>query len=177
MVRAAVEGSKLKEPQLILPTFSASDIKKLLAWRPKGFYETRLHVFVLLLMDTGCRNAEATGLKWPDVDLDNLLLKLHGKGGKDRLVRFSFELRPQLYRWKQLNRWVRVFSGQQGQRLGRRNMLRDVKLLCGRFGIIPPARTIHAFRHTFAANYLRKGGSVFHLQKMLGHSTLEMTRR
>ena len=119
MVRAAVEGSKLKEPQLILPTFSASDIKKLLAWRPKGFYETRLHVFVLLLMDTGCRNAEATGLKWPDVDLDNLLLKLHGKGGKDRLVRFSFELRRQLYRWKQLNRWVRVFSGQQGQRLGR----------------------------------------------------------
>src|SRR5882762_8545915 len=98
-------------------------------------------------MDTSCRNAEATGLKWPDVDLDNLILKLHGKGGKDRLVPFSFELRRQLYRWKQLNRWDLVFSGQQGQRLGRRNMLRDVKLLCGRLGIIPPARTIHAFRH------------------------------
>lgn len=168
---------QLKEPQLILPTFSAADIKKLLGWRPRGFYEIRLHVFVLMLMDTGCRNAEATGLKWPDVDLDNLLMKLHGKGGKDRLVPFSFELRRQLYRWKQLNRWDLVFSGQRGQRLGRRNMLRDVKLLCGRLGIVPPARTIHAFRHTFAVNYLRKGGSVFHLQKMLGHSTLEMTRR
>ena len=104
-------------------------------------------------------------------------MKLHGKDSKDRVVPFSFELRRHLWRWKQLNRWDLVFAGRQGQRLGRRNMLRDVKLLCKRLGIVPPARTIHAFRHTFAVNYLRKGGSVFHLQKMLGHSTLEMTRR
>jgi integrase/recombinase XerD len=70
-----------------------------------------------------------------------------------------------------------LFANRGQTRLGRRNVLRDVKLRCKYLGFTPPARTLHAFRHTFAVNYLRRGGSVFHLQKVLGHSTLEMTRR
>jgi integrase/recombinase XerD len=143
----------------------------------KSFVRTRLHVFILTLLDTGCRAGGATALRWADVDMDNLLLKLHGKGGKDRLVPFSFELRRNLFRWRQVNKWAVVFPSRDGQWLGRRDQLRDVKLLCKRLGIVPPERTIHAFRHTFAVNYLRRGGSVFHLQKMLGDYTLDMTRR
>jgi integrase/recombinase XerD len=168
---------RLKEEQRILPTFAVEDIQKISKWKPKVFCETRLHVFILTLIDTGCRSSEATCLRWADVDLDNLLLKLHGKGAKDRLVPVSFELRRHLYRWRQLNKFDLVFASRQGQWLGRRDQLRDVKLLCKRLGIVAPARTIHAFRHTFAVNYLRRGGSVFHLQKVLGHSSLEMTRR
>jgi integrase/recombinase XerD len=131
-------------------------------------------------LDTVCHSlgvlgGGATGLRWPDVDFDNLLLKLHGKGAKDRLDPFSFELRCHLYRWKQLNRWDLVFPTRQGQHMGRRNDLRGVKLLCKRLGIVDPARTVHAFRHTFAVNYLRRGGSVFRLQKVLGHSSMIWT--
>ncbi len=168
---------RMKEEQRILPTFSLEDVQKIMRWKPADFCGMRLHVFVLLLTDTGCRSGEATALCWAHVDFDNLLLKLHGKGAKDRLVPFSFELRRLLYRWRQFNQWDIVFPTRQGQFMGRRNELRGVKLLCKRLGIVAPARTIHAFRHTFAVNYLRRGGSVFHLQKVLGHSSLEMTRR
>lgn len=70
-----------------------------------------------------------------------------------------------------------LFATRQDTRVSRMTALRGVKLLCEQIGFDPPGRTLHAFRHTFAVNYLRRGGSVFHLQKVLGHSTLEMTRR
>jgi integrase/recombinase XerD len=169
--------ARVKEEQKVLPTFSKSAIQKIVKWKPRGFCQLRTHLFMLLLADTGCRSGEALVLRWPDVDFDNLLLKLHGKGAKDRLIPFSLELRRHLYRWRQLNRWDIVFPTRQGQSLGRRNVLRGVKLLCKRLDIVAPERTVHAFRHSFALNYLRRGGSVFHLQKMLGHSSLEMSRR
>ncbi len=169
--------TRLKEEQRILPTFSADDVQKILKWRPKGFCQTRLKCFALLLTDTGVRSGEATGLLWADVDFDNLLATVHGKGGKDRVIPFSFELRRQLYKWQQLNKWDLVFPTRQGGFMGRRNVLRSVKCLCQRLGIAVPPRTVHSIRHFFASNYLRQGGNVFALQRVLGHSSLEMVRR
>ena len=169
----------LKEPQLILPTFTAAEVARLVSWKPKGFYQRRLHLLVLILLDTGCRITEALTLRVSEIDFDNLLVTLDGKGRKQRVVPFSFELRKALHRYVTDYRRpdALLLSSRSEAQLGRRVMLRDVKLLCKRLGFDPPARTLHACRHTFAVNYIRRGGSVFHLQKVLGHSTLEMTRR
>ncbi len=166
--------AKLKEPQIVLPTLSQTQVNMLIKHKPEGFYQRRLFLIVLTLLDTGCRISEVLGLQVQDVDLDNLLLTVTGKGQKQRKVPFSFELRKQLC--KSLTQGL-VFGTRDGRTLDRHVVLRDVKLLCKRLGFDPPERTLHAFRHTFALNYIRKGGSVFHLQKVLGHSTLEMTRR
>jgi integrase/recombinase XerD len=175
---SALRVPKLKEPQLILPTFTSEQIKRLIAHKPQGQYQRRLHLLVLILLDTGCRISEALDLHVADCDLDNMLMTLKGKGQKERKVPFSFELRKALFRYaRDLQPHALVLSTRQGCRLDRHIVSRDVKRLCRTLGFAPPTRTLHAFRHTFSLNYLRRGGSVFHLQKVLGHSSLEMTRR
>ncbi len=177
---SSLKVRQLKEPQLVLPTFTDGQVKRLVSWKPKGKYQWRLRLLTLFLLDTGCRISEARGLRVREIDFDNLLVMLDGKGRKQRMVPFSFELRKAMFRYcKESSRTPDslLFASRTETRLTNRNALRDVKLLCKRLGFDPPARTLHAFRHTFAVNYLRRGGSVFHLQKVLGHSSLEMTRR
>jgi len=177
---SALKITQLKEPQIILPTFTAPQVALLVNWKAKSFHQRRLHLLLLVLLDTGCRISEALTLHVRDIDLDNMLVLFDGKGRKQRRVPFSFELR------KALSRYIAQQDRKQDSLLlatrietllGRRNVLRDVKVLCKQLGFDPPMRTLHACRHTFAVNYLRRGGSVFHLQKVLGHATLEMTRR
>lgn len=173
---------QLKEPQIILPTLTESQVQRLVNWKPKAkkFYDRRLHLLALLLLDCGCRISEALALRISDLDMDNLLVTLNGKGSKQRVVPFSFTLRRALHRFiVDFDRKPDslLFATRQEITVRRMTALRGMKLLCEELGFAPPARTLHAFRHTFAVNYLRRGGSVFHLQKVLGHSSLEMTRR
>jgi len=58
-----------------------------------------LHLLTLLLLDTGCRITEALSLRVRDVDMDNMLLTLDGKGRKQRIIPFSFVLRKALHRF------------------------------------------------------------------------------
>jgi integrase/recombinase XerD len=170
----------LKEPVLVLPTYTDIQVKRLVKWKPETKHERRLHLLVLFLLDTGARISEALTLRVRAIDFDNLLVTLDGKGGKQRAIPFSFELRKALFRYCQ--RFDRkpdrlLFASCGETELARNNVLRYVKTLCRKLGFEPPRRTLHAFRHSFAVNYLRRGGSVFHLQKVLGHSSLEMSRR
>ena len=97
--------AQLKEPQLVLPTFTEQQIRLLVAWKPKGKYQRRLHLLMLFLLDTGCRIAEALTLRVSDIDFENLLVTLDGKGRKQRVVPFSFELRKAILRYfKESNR-------------------------------------------------------------------------
>ena len=160
---------KMKIEQRVLPTFDGRHVTRLMHWRPRSTPQHRLQALVATLCDTGCRIDEALSLDWRDIDFDNLLLTLHGKGRKDRKTPMSLELRKRLFLWQRKSETKAglVFGTRGGTKQGRRNVLRDVKILCRDLGFEPPARTLHSFRHTFALNYLRNGGSP---SSSVGHS-------
>jgi integrase/recombinase XerD len=171
--------ARLREPEHLPPTFSDSQIHRLVTYKPKHG-ERRTHLIALTLFDTGGRISELLNLRVSNVDLDNLLAKLRGKGDKERVVPISPELRKAVHRYivdferrsEQL-----LFATRNETPLGRRNVLRDVKRLCKRLGFAPPGRTLHAARHSFATGYLRRGGNALALQRVMGHADLETTRR
>jgi integrase/recombinase XerD len=108
-----------------------------------------------------------------------LLLLVIGKGSKQRRVPFSFELRKRLYKFVsdfQLAPDTLLFCTAAHTMLDKDIVRRDVRLLCRSLGFEPPKSVLHSFRHTFGTNYVRKGGDVFRLQKVLGHSSLSTSR-
>jgi integrase/recombinase XerD len=170
----------LKEPEFIPATFTAPQIKLLVNFKPKTFIDRRTHLLCLILFDTGCRISSALGLRIEDCEMEDLLIKFTAKGRKQYRVPISLELRRHLYRYvRECDKKPHdlLLSAQDGAKLGRCVCLRQVKRLCLRLDFTPPPRTLHSFRTTFSVMYIRRGGSVFHLQKYLNHSTLEMSRK
>jgi len=70
----------MKEPEFVPSIFTDDQIKRLVNFSGRKFFERRLHLMILICSHTGARISEVTGLKVTDVDMDNLLLTLNGKG-------------------------------------------------------------------------------------------------
>jgi integrase/recombinase XerD len=176
-LKELVRIPRLKEEQNIIATLTPAHVDLLLRWKPKSFSAHRAHTFAALLLDSGMRANEALTLRREAVDFDNLLIRVKGKGQKERVVPMSLELRRILYRWLGKHDFDLLFPTRNGTKQTQRNALRDFKLMGKRLGIAGVRFSFHTMRHTFAVNYIRNGGDVFRLQRILGHATLEMTRR
>ncbi|HKF53875.1 MAG TPA: tyrosine-type recombinase/integrase [Blastocatellia bacterium] len=167
----------LRVEKKVLQTFDEWQIKKIIAWKPSGFYQWRLYALLCLIIDTGIRIEEALTLTRTKVDFDNLLFTVKGKGNKERIVPMSVELRKVLFRYAQKHTFEVLFPTRGGGRLEYHNVLGEFKDFAKKLGITGVRVSFHTLRHSFAVNYVRNGGNLFYLQKALGHETLQMTRR
>lgn len=157
-----------------LPCLTAENVQNLL----NVCQSHRDRALVLLMVDTGLRRAEVCALNWGDVDIASGLVRVaRGKGGKARSVVVGAMTRRALLAYRrELNPDAEkpLFQTQQGGRLSF-NGLRSILLRLGeRAGVeVSP----HTLRRTFATMSLKAGMNLLHLQGLLGHSTLEMTKR
>jgi len=172
---------RLKEAEKVCEQFSNEHVRRIGRFAPKTPAERRIHTLACLILDTGLRIDEVLSAERADVDLDNLLFKVsHGKGSKERVVPFSLPLRKLLFRYLKQHKPQHgdlLFFAGVGQKINQRNALRAFKGLCKRLRITGVRCSFHTLRHTFATAYLRNGGDPFRLQRVLGHTKLEMTRR
>jgi site-specific recombinase XerD len=119
----------LKTEEKVLETLSVDQIKRIVTHRPTGQNECRAHAVGLLILDTGLRIKESLSLTKKQVDLDNMLLKVKGKGNKVRMVPFSPECRKGLFKTCNRSAFDLVFCTRNGTTVTQRNFLRDFKLL------------------------------------------------
>ena len=150
---------------------------RLVMFRPHGRLPLRTWTIIVTLLDTGLRIDEVLGLERSNVDLQSLVLRVRGKGNRERLVPISLECRRRLYLWlKSAAASSFVFCTRLGYRLTSRNVYRDVKTVCQQAGVSGSHVHPHAFRHCFAVTYVRNGGDIYRLSRILGHASISTTQ-
>ena len=128
----------------------------------------RDRLVIAMLADTGLRLSELGSVKLEDVDLSARIIKVWGKGARQRVVRYSQLTESLLAEHLKDATPEPNLLGLEAR--GISSMLARLEL---RTGIKCNA---HAFRRTFATESVRNGMNLFYVQSLLGHNSLTMTR-
>ena len=162
-------------------TLSVDDLSHLLTAEAEDSLAVRDLAILELLYSSGLRLSELVSLDINDMDLEERLLRVTGKGNKTRVVPIGRKavtaLRDCLrLRAAQLAEGVTaVFTGRSGQRLGARAVQRRVHRFAQRRGL-PGAIHPHTLRHSFASHLLESSGDLRAVQELLGHADISTTQ-
>jgi site-specific recombinase XerD len=176
---------RIPKPQRkVIPTFSEEQIQALLSTiNQSNPCTARDQTMLLVFLDTGVRVSELVNIKMEHTYLDEGMVKVLGKGAKERMVPIGKRVQRALWKYLNQNRPEpanpgddRVFLTRGGKPLTGKVMWKLFTRHAGKAGIRGMKSSPHVFRHTFAITYLRNGGDVFSLQRILGHSSLDVVR-
>jgi integrase/recombinase XerD len=168
-----------KLPRTLSPREAERLIEAAAGTTPRSLRDAAL---VELLYGAGLRVSEAVGLERAGVDLDSRLVRVVGKGNKERLVPIgrsaSEALRRYLSRGRPyLDRRYRpeLFLNAQGGALSRMGAFLILRRLAEKAGLEPERIHPHLLRHSFATHLLEGGADLRSVQEMLGHADLATT--
>jgi site-specific recombinase XerD len=171
-----------KTPTKLVPVMRQDDTAKVLeACKGTGFANLRDEALIRLYANTGARPSEVGNLLVTDLDLNSESVHFHGKGAKDRRVRFG----PKTAR--ALSRYLRARDKHKGAALPNLWLAdrgtapltpNGIKIRLKRLGQAAGVPDVHAhrWRHSFAHEWKRAGGDTGDLMLLLGWSSEDMPR-
>ena len=177
--------TKFKSPKLdkSLPTvLSLEEVTSLLDIEINTPYDARNKAILELFYSSGLRISELINLEMANVDMDENLIRVMGKGKKERIVPFGDIARNVLndyinnYRTS-INKKnsTYIFLNNLGNKLSRQYIFRIIKQECIKKGIKKNVSP-HTLRHTYATHLLKNGADLRIIQELLGHENLATTQ-
>ena len=178
------DGIKSPKLEKKLPNYLTSEeIDKLLNIRLTKPIDYRNKAMLELIYATGARISEITNLELNQIDYDECIIRVTGKGKKDRIIPFNetalLALKEYIDNYRvfliknEVNNYV--FINKNGTKISRQMVFKILKNLAFKAGIekeISP----HTLRHSFATNLINNGADLRVIQELLGHENLETTQ-
>ena len=174
--------SILKVKKTLPKYLSTEEVDKLLNIKLNTAFDYRNKAMLEVIYGTGLRVSELVKLEYSNIDFENSIVRVKGKGKKDRIVPLgelaSYYLKIYIndYRKKLLNKnnYNEIFLNNHGKPITRQGfnfILENIRRETG----IEKELTPHTLRHSFATHLLEGGADIRSIQEMLGHENISTT--
>jgi integrase/recombinase XerC len=167
-----------KAPRKLPQVLDADEMTRLVEVPTDGPLGLRDRAMLELFYSSGLRLSELCGLRWRELDLDEGLVSVTGKGNKGRIVPVGSHARTALAEWKAASApksEAPVFPGRGGAPISSRAVQLRIKQLAGQQGIWKRVHP-HLMRHSFASHVLESSGDLRGVQELLGHADIATTQ-
>ena len=162
---------------------SYEEVDKLLDIKVIDAFTARNKAILELMYASGLRISETVNLRLYDIDLTNNIVKVFGKGSKERIIpigdiatraldNYIYNYRNKLLKNKKNDY---LFLNNHGNKLTRQGLFKNLKLLLKEKGINREVSP-HTLRHSFATHLLNNGADLRVIQELLGHSSIKTTQ-
>jgi len=179
-----MEYIELPKTKKSLPkTLSIEEIDKLLDINLTDSFSFRNKAMLELMYSSGLRVSELINVKIHDIDVSNCIIRIMGKGSKERIVPLGdyaikyIELYLKEYREKLIKRELNdyLFLNNHGKKMTRQGFFKILKQIAKEKNI-KTEFSPHTLRHSFATHLLNGGADLRSIQEMLGHSDISTTQ-
>ena len=168
-----------KQGRYLPISMSESEVEKLLkSPDSKLKIEKRDKAMIEMLYATGVRISELINLKMTDIDIQRCVIKVLGKGSKERLIPFgesALEALNDYLKDRCKSPTKEIFLSNRGTKLSRQAFWQRIKIYLHREGL-KESISPHTLRHAFATHLLNRGADLRSVQLLLGHSDLSTTQ-